>query len=156
MSVRPRAGEPARRGCCSRLAQVACERGIAAVKGARKRRERRRLREELDGENLVVKRNVVSTLDGGALGQVSIQSGEVIEVTSVLMFRPTIRERLRATRIFSLRNGTALVGNVQLIRGTYFPRPPLDVSASTSSGTSYCFDEGVERGIRFLVKKGSF
>ena len=156
MSVRPSAGEPPRQGCCSRLAQVACEKGIAAVKRARKRRERRRLREELDGENLVVKRNVVSTLDGGPLGQVTLQSGESVSVTSILMFRPTVRERLRATRIFSLRNGTALVGNVQVIRGTYFPRPPLDVSAATSSGVSHCFDEGVERGIRLLAKRGVF
>ena len=72
------------------------------------------------------------------------------------MFRPTVRERLRATRIFSLRNGNSLVGNVQVIRGTYFPRPPLDVCAATSSGASHCFDEGVERGIKFLKKKGSF
>lgn len=156
MSVRPSAGEPPRQGCCSRLAQVACETGIAAVKRARKRRERRRLQDELDGENLVIKRNVVSTLDGGPLGQVTLQSGEVVQVTSILMFRPTVRERLRATRIFSLRNGTALVGNVQVIRGTYFPRPPLDVCAATSSGVSHCFDEGVERGIGFLAKRGVF
>ena len=158
MSVRPGAqptGEP-RPGCCSRVAEWLCEKGIAAVKRMRKRRERMRLREELDAENLIVKRNVVSTIDGTPIGKVTLRSGEVVDVTSILLFRPNFRERFRSIRIVSLRNGTSLVGNIEIVRGTFFPRPPLDVSASTSAGPKHCWDESVERAIRVVVKRGSF
>ena len=156
MSVRPEADGSPRRGCCSRLAEWLCEKGITAVKRVRKRRERKRLREELDAENLIVKRNVVSTVDGTPIGKVTLRSGEVVDVTSILVFRPTFRERFRSIRIVSLRNGASLVGNIQIVRGTFFPRPPLEVCASTSSGPKHCFDENVERAIRFVVKRGSF
>ena len=161
MSVRPRAvdevKEP-RAGCCSRALECLCEAGAAAVKRVRKRRERKRLREELEQDNLVVRKNVVSTIDGTPLGNVKLRSGEERSVGSILLFRPTFRERCRSVRIVSLRSvGQAtLIGNIECIRGTFFPRPPLDVSASTSSGVSHCFDQGVERAIRFVVKKGSF
>ena len=64
------------------------------------------------------------------------------------------RERFRSIRIVSLRNGTSLVGNIEIVRGTFFPRPPLEVCASTASGPKHCFDESVERAIRFVVKRG--
>jgi len=154
MSIRPT--DTPRRGCCSRLAEYLCEKGIAAAKRVRKRRERKRLREELDTENLVVKRNVVTTVDGTPIGKVTLRSGEVVDVTSILLFRPNFRERFRSVRIVSLRNGTSLVGNIEIVRGTFFPRPPLDVCASTSSGPKHCFDESLERAIRFLVKRAVF
>ena len=98
MSVRPRAPaeeEELKQGCCSRGCERLCEAVIAAVKRRRKRRERKRLREELDSENLVVKRNVVtSTIENAPLGQVTLASGELVDITSVLLFRPTLRERL--------------------------------------------------------------
>ena len=159
MSVRPSSqGETARPGCCSRVAESLCEAVIATIKRVRKRRERTRLREELDAENLVVRKNVVSTLDGAPIGKVKLRSGEEVSVGSMLLFRPTFRERCRSIRIVSLRSvgQASLIGNIECIRGTFFPRPPLGVSASTSSGVSHCFDQGVERAIRFVVKKGSF
>lgn len=156
MSIRPQPSDEPRPGCCSRGAEWICEKGIAAVKRVRKRRERKRLREELDAENLIVKRNVVSTVDGAPIGKVTLRSGEVVDVTSILVFRPNFRERFRSIRIVSLRNGTSLVGNIEIVRGTFFPRPPLEVCASTASGQKHCWGESLERAIRFVVKRAVF
>ena len=161
MSVRPRAtatDDEVKQGCCSRGCERLCEAVIAAVKRRRKRRERKRLREELDSENLVVKRNVVtSTIENAPLGQVTLASGELVDVTSVLLFRPTLRERLFGRAFVSLRRGNGLVGNIEIQRGgVWLPKPPLDVTGTTSSGKSPCYDQSIERSIRFLRKTATF
>ena len=160
MSVRPRvptADDELKQGCCFRGCERLCEVVIAAVKRQRKRREQKRLREELEQDNLVVRKNVVSTLDGAPIGRV-LRSGQEIDVGSILLFRPTFRERFRSIRIVSLRSmgQASLIGNIECIRGTYLPRPPLDVAAVTSSGVSHCFDQRVEAAIKVVVKRASF
>ena len=161
MSVRPRApatDDEIKQGCCSRCCERLCEVVIAAVKRRRKRRERKRLREELEQDNLVVRKNVVSTLDGAPIGKVKLRSGQEMDVGSILLFRPTFRERFRSIRIVSLRSvgQASLIGNIECIRGAYLPRPPLDVAAATSSGISHCFDQRVEAAIKVVVKRASF
>ena len=158
MSVRPQANGTPRQGCCSRCCESLCEAAIAAVKRWRKRRERKRLREELEAENLVVKRNVVtSTLDTTPLGQVTLASGELVDITSALMFRPTLRERIVGRRYISLRRDNGLVGNLEILRGgLWLPKPPLDVTGTTSSGKLPCYDQGIQRSVKLLMAKATF
>lgn len=158
MSVRPRPeDEGPRAGCCSRAVECLCDAGVAAARRLRQRRERRRLREELAAENLVVKRNVVTTVDGAPLGEVSLTSGELVDITSALMVRPTLRERIVGRRYISLRRDNGLVGNLEILRGgLWLPKPPLDVTGTTSSGTLPCYDQGIQRSVKLLMAKATF
>ena len=127
------------------------------MKRWRKRRERKRLREELEAENLVVKRSVVSAIDGTAVGEVTLGSGEVVSVSSAVMFRPTFKERLTGRRFVSLRRAAMLVGNIEIQRGgVWLPKPPLDITGTTSSGKLNCFDARTELAVKFLLKHATF
>ena len=45
------------------------------------------------------------------------------------------------------------MGNIEIQRGgIWLPKPPLDVTGTTSSGNSPCYDQSIERSIRFLRK----
>ena len=158
MSVRPQADGSPRPNCCYRAVEYVCDAGAATARQLRQRRERRRLREELEAENLIVKRNVVSsTIAGMPLGQVTLASGELVDVTSALLFRPTLRERIVGRRYVSLRRDNALVGNLEISRGgLWLPKPPLDVTGTTSSGKAPCYDQGIERAVKYLMAKATW
>ena len=154
MSVDHETAAPKRAAQRGGAAECVCDAGTTMMKRVRKRREQKRLRDELEAENLVVKRNVVTTVDGAPLGEVSLTSGELVRATSALLFRPTLRERIVGRSYISLRRDNALVGNIEISRGgLWLPKPPLDVTGTTSSGKAPCYDQGIERAVKYLMAK---
>ena len=99
----------------------------------------------------------MTTVDGAPLGEVSLTSGELVRVTSALLFRPTLRERIVGRSYISLRRDNALVGNIEISRGgLWLPKPPLDVTGTTSSGKAPCYDQGIERAAKYLMAKATW
>ena len=94
MSVRPRAEQPARQGCVARLASAIATRFSDALARRRANRAHRRLIEEAAAEGLTARRNTVSRTDGQPIGNVQLIAGDTAEVTSIVVARPTPRERL--------------------------------------------------------------
>tara|TARA_B100000459_G_scaffold139144_1_gene97250 strand:- start:466 stop:684 length:219 start_codon:yes stop_codon:yes gene_type:complete len=57
-------------------------------------------------------------------------------------------------RYVIFRRDNALVGNLEILRGRlWLPKPPLDVTGTTSSGKAPGYDQGVERAAKHLMAK---
>ena len=157
MSVRPRAPtaeEELKQGCCSRGCERLCEAVIAAVKRRKTRRAHRRLAEEAATDGLTAKRNVVTRTDGKPIGSVQMIAGDMTEISSIHVARPTPREWWAGKRLLSLRKEGVYVGTIEanVRRNQWHARPPIDTYSITSGGAGAPFDSELERGMRYALR----
>ena len=157
MSSRPRPqtnGEPPRQGCASRLASAIAARLADAVARRRANRAHRRLIEEAAAEGLTARRNTVSRTDGQPIGNVQLIAGDTAEVTSIVVARPTPRERLYRTRLVSLRNNGTYVGTiaVDLRRQQWRARPPINAHSVQAGSEVAPIDSEIERALSYALK----
>ena len=154
MSVRPRAEQPARQGCASRLASALAARVSDALARRRARRAHRRLVEEAAAEGLTARRNTVSRTDGQPIGNVQLIAGDTAEITSIVVARPTPRERFFRTRLVSLRNAGTCVGTiaVDLRRQQWRARPPINAHSVQAGSEVAPVDSEIERALLYALK----
>ena len=132
-------------------------RGVIAAVKRRRKNAREALAKELEQDNLVVRKNVVSTLDGAPIGMVKLRSSQEMDVGAFCSSAPHPGEIPFDSHCVVAVDGAGIAHrHIECIRGTYLPRPPLDVAAVTSSGVSHCFDQRVEAAIKVVVKRASF
>ena len=158
MSVRPgvQGGEPTP-GCCSRLSSALSTRLADAVARRRANRAHRRLIEEAAAEGLTARRNTISRTDGQPIGSVQMIAGDTAEITSIVVARPTPRERLYRTRLVSLRNAGTYVGTiaVDLRRKQWRARPPINAHSIQSGSEVAPIDSEIERALSYALKYAS-
>ena len=47
------------------------------------------------------------------------------------------------------------ISNIKSTR-LWLPKPPLDVTGTTSSGKAPCYDQGIERAVKYLMAKATW
>ena len=154
MSVRPRQDDPPRQGCVARLASALAARVSDVLARRRANRAHRRLVEEAAAEGLTAKRNTVTRTDGQPIGNVQLIAGDTAEITSIVVARPTPRERFFRTRLVSLRNAGTYVGTiaVDLRRQQWRARPPINAHSVQSGSEVPPIDSEVERALLYALK----